>query len=506
MVELGMMNLLDKLVLFENLRNDGLARRIAGLIPSGASVDEASCGEASDCVYFNNVASGHEDYGQTACGERVCEVFYETQRELLRHAGGVEISGNYLQNHLCLLIASEENAFARMAENGLFAGTKGEVRARAPGLDSPDNPEASFILELAAREIELVRPIYYFDFGHSFDAGSGSAIGSDSSQALYPGCGSAIDHCSGHSIDPGRLDIAALAPGGDPSSPREIIHRAMLQKDPMDAALGLAYYYKNNGYGVFGSAPALSAEETGLVPIRRADPITMDDIVGCESQKKTLVENIEILLAGYRANNILLYGDSGTGKSSSVKALLNLYASKGLKLISLSKDKLALLPGVLKEIEGRGMKFIIFIDDLSFEENEHEFKVFKSIIEGRVAPRPDNAIFIVTTNRKNIVREVWADRDGPGDVRARDNLEEKRSLADRFGVTLVYSAPTKNEYLAIVRSIAAKAGLEMPDEELAAEAVKWELRHGGRSGRTARQLVDYLAGKTGASTLGKNIG
>ena len=140
------------------------------------------------------------------------------------------------------------------------------------------------------------------------------------------------------------------------------------------------------------------------------------------------------------------------------------------------------------------MKFIIFIDDLSFEENEYEFKAFKSIIEGRMTQSPKNAIFIVTTNRKNIVKEVWHDREGGDDIRKRDNMEEKRSLSDRFGITLVYSAPDKEEYLAIVRSLAQKSGLAMPEGELAAEALLWEIRHGGRSGRTARQFVDYMAG------------
>jgi predicted AAA+ superfamily ATPase len=220
----------------------------------------------------------------------------------------------------------------------------------------------------------------------------------------------------------------------------------------------------------------------------------MADLVGCESQKKALLENLEIMLAGFRANNMLLYGDSGTGKSSSVKALLNSCADKRLKLISVAKDRLHLLPGVFDQIKDRGMKFIIFIDDLSFEDNEYEFKAFKSIIEGRIAPRPENAIFIVTTNRKNIVKESWGDRQDLDDVRRRDNMEEKRSLSDRFGITVIYSSPDKKEYLAIVRSLAEKAGLNMPESELFSEAMKWEIRHGGRSGRAARQFVDHMTG------------
>ena len=210
---------------------------------------------------------------------------------------------------------------------------------------------------------------------------------------------------------------------------------------------------------------------------------------------------MKILLSDLRSNNILLYGDSGTGKSSTVKALLNHYSSSGLKLISVAKENLKLLPDVMEQIADRGLKFIIFIDDLSFDENENEYKVFKSIVEGRVAPRPQNTVFAVTTNRKNIVKDLWGDREGD-DVRRRDNMEEKRSLADRFGITLTYSAPTKQEYLAIVRGIAAKAGLSIPDDELTGEALKWELRHGGRSGRAAKQFVDYMVGMKAIASEG----
>ena len=430
----------DRLILFETLRADPLFTELSEL--------------------FNDA----ENEGR---GEKVFKIFYKTQRTLVKNLGEGCITGNYLQDYLCRLIAVEDNTFARMAEKGAF---------EKPSFGADE----SYALNLAAREIELISPLYRFDFNNIIkDTGE---------------------------INPAKFDsvnIAGKAAGADKAAgatPLNFIHDALMQEFAKDAALKLASYYSKYGCGRFGAAFALTAEETGLVPVKNIDPIKMEDIVGCESQKRALIENTEILLAGFSANNMLLYGDSGTGKSSSVKALLNMYSGEGLKMINIAKDKLFLLPEIFETIEGRGMKFIIFIDDLSFEENEFEFKAFKSIIEGRVAPKPKNAVFIVTTNRKNIVKDSWADREGQDDVRRRDNMEEKRSLSDRFGITLVYSSPNKKEYLAIVRSIAGKAGLKMPDGELEAEALKWEIRHGGRSGRTARQFVDHMAGVKGIST------
>ena len=434
---------IDSLILFEAIRRDETACNIAELAHSAEIKPDETAAR---------------------------EIYYSTGRILQSRIGRGGISGNYLQDHLCRVIANEENSFARMAEHGAF-------REISPGMSLTElktslDAEALSLLALAALEIEHISQIYRFDFNLATDATDGRNI------------------------------AAVSAVGGRDGSGLELIHEAMTQGESLDGAIMLAHYYQCRGYGVFGSADAFSAEEQGLAPVPQTDPFTMDDIIGCENQKRMLIDNTEILLAGFRANNVLLYGDSGTGKSSSVKALLNEYAGKGLKLISITKDKLHLLPMVFEQITDRGMKFIIFIDDLSFEEDEREYKAFKSIVEGRIAPSPKNAFFIVTTNRKNIVKEVWEDRGAQDDVRRRDNIEEKRSLSDRFGITLVYTAPGKQEYLAIVRSIADKSGLRMPDDELVSEALKWEIRHGGRSGRTARQFVDYMAGIKSIETGG----
>ena len=434
---------IDRLILFEAVRKDETCASLSALL-NNALLPNNTEGDAT-------IVS---DPG----------IFYSVQRALAGNIGKTGFSGTYLQGHIAGIIAKEDNVFARMAERGAFDFSQNA---------GPDD-ESLLVLKLAAREIGLLSALYKFDFKNVFpnldEYSVANIAGTEAQNAKLP------------------------AP-----QPLELIHEAMMKGasasgDLTEAAMLLASYYRKYGCGIFGESQAFSAEEYGLAPADRTDPITMDDLVGCERQKAALIENIEIMLAGYRANNMLLYGDSGTGKSSSVKALLNYFAGRGVKLISVAKDKLTLLPDVFEQIADRGMKFIIFIDDLSFEDNEYEFKAFKSIIEGRIAPRPENAVFIVTTNRKNIVRDSWADREGQDDVHRRDNMEEKRSLSDRFGITLTYAAPDKNEYLKIVRSLADKAGLMTPADELASEAMKWEIRHGGRSGRTARQFVDYMAG------------
>jgi predicted AAA+ superfamily ATPase len=195
---------------------------------------------------------------------------------------------------------------------------------------------------------------------------------------------------------------------------------------------------------------------------------------------------------------MLLYGDRGTGKSSSVKALLNMFASRKLRLVSVPKEEIAAIPAIMEALAARGLRFIIFIDDLSFEENETGYKSFKSALEGGIRPQPENVIVCVTSNRRNIIKEVWRDREGGEDIHINDSLQEKRSLADRFGLTVVFSSPDKYEYLDIVKGIAEREGLNADIAELESEAMKWEIRQNGRSGRGARQFINWFS-------RGKNI-
>ena len=200
---------------------------------------------------------------------------------------------------------------------------------------------------------------------------------------------------------------------------------------------------------------------------------------------------------------MLLYGDAGTGKSTSVKAILNEYCDQGLRMIEIYKHQFSLLSEVIARIKNRNYRFMIFIDDLSFEENEVEYKFLKAVIEGGVETRPDNVLICATSNRRHLIRETWKDRNDMEfneDVHRSDTMEEKLSLAARFGCTINYSTPDRKQYHAIVKGIAARCGdLDISEEALLMEANKWEIRHGGVSGRTAQQFINHLAGTKGRS-------
>jgi predicted AAA+ superfamily ATPase len=237
-----------------------------------------------------------------------------------------------------------------------------------------------------------------------------------------------------------------------------------------------------------------------FLPISNIDAVMLDDLLGYEAQKKELRYNTEAFLDGKPANNVLLYGDAGTGKSTSVKALINEYYDRGLRMIEIYKHQFGDLSAVLSQIKNRNYRFIIFIDDLSFEENEVEYKFLKAVIEGGVETRPDNVLIYATSNRRHLIRETWNDRqdmEHHGDIHRSDTMEEKLSLASRFGVSINYNAPTPKEYQAIVRTLAQRQGIDMDEKELLALANTWEVRHGGFSGRAAQQFVHYLQGMQG---------
>ena len=260
-------------------------------------------------------------------------------------------------------------------------------------------------------------------------------------------------------------------------------------------------YYRQYGFGVFAMNRAFrirrSGESVEFLPISNIDGVMLEDLLGYEQQKRELRQNTEAFLAGKHANNVLLYGDAGTGKSTSVKALINEYYDEGLRMIEIYKHQFGDLSAVLGQIKNRNYRFIIFIDDLSFEENEVEYKFLKAIIEGGVETRPDNVLIYATSNRRHLIRETWNDRtdmEHNGDIHRSDTVEEKLSLASRFGVTINYNAPTPKEYRSIVQFLAQRQGIDMDEETLLAMANTWEVRHGGFSGRVAQQFIHYLEG------------
>lgn len=269
-----------------------------------------------------------------------------------------------------------------------------------------------------------------------------------------------------------------------------------------DIFVSVTNFYKRYGVGMFGLNKAFRLKESDssdveIQPINNMDKVMLDDLIGYEIQKKKLVDNTKAFVEGKKANNVLLFGDSGTGKSTSIKAIVNEFYEDGLRMIEIYKHQFKHLSNVIAQIKNRNYKFIIYMDDLSFEEFEIEYKFLKAVIEGGVETRPDNILIYATSNRRHLIRETWNDRNDmehSEDMHRSDTIEEKLSLANRFGVTINYSKPSQKEYFHIVEELAKKSGLDIPTEELKAEANKWELSHGGISGRTAQQFINYLIG------------
>ena len=261
-------------------------------------------------------------------------------------------------------------------------------------------------------------------------------------------------------------------------------------------------FYKKYGVGKFGLNKAFRVrhEDAGveLIPITNTDNIVLDDLVGYELQKQKLVENTKAFVEGRKANNCLLFGDSGTGKSTSIKAILNEYYSQGLRMIEIYKHQFKDLSTVIAQIKDRNYRFIIYMDDLSFEEFEIVYKYLKAVIEGGLETKPDNVLIYATSNRRHLIRETWSDRSdmSKDELHRSDTMQEKLSLVNRFGVSINYSKPSQKEYFNIVCQLAKRYdSITLSDEELCQEANKWELSHGGISGRTAQQFINYLAGK-----------
>ncbi|MDJ0553354.1 MAG: ATP-binding protein [Microcoleaceae cyanobacterium MO_207.B10] len=266
-------------------------------------------------------------------------------------------------------------------------------------------------------------------------------------------------------------------------------------KNWADAIEALAAQYHNFGTGLFAESIAFEWRDGQLSAIAHPDPVQLTELVGYEFQRHSLIKNTEFLLAGYPSLHVLLYGSRGTGKSSLVKALLNQYSQHYLRLIEVPKSDLKDLPLIVGKLRNLPQKFIIFVDDLSFEEDDDIFKALKVVLEGNLTARPPNVVVYATSNRRHLIREFFNDRPRPKDsdeVHNWDTVQEKLSFSDRFGLTLTFEPADQNTYLNIVRHLAKQAGINLNLEDLDAQALKWATRHNGRSGRTARQFVDFL--------------
>jgi len=369
--------------------------------------------------------------------------------------------GGPWQDHLLDLVLEDENLFSSRAqlsgESRLGKSLAGQVEADLRRLQSLYQVDSKTVLPLLQK----------FDPGGLWLGWDEFATGTTD---------------GGHTA--GRLETA------------RVLHEA---KDWGLLLPALAEYYRKNGAGLFSRFRAfhwMRLDGSGAVrPIAEPDPIRLEDLMGFQSQKETLVRNTAHFLAGYPANNVFLYGDRGTGKSSAIKALLNRFPEGLLRMIEVSRDDLGDLPQVMTVVRQRRERFILFVDDLSFEEGETQYKTLKAVLEGSLEARPKNVVIYASSNRRHLIQEYFSDRnDLRGDeVRQQDTLQEKVSLADRFGIQLVFVSPSQQEYLAIVSAMAKRRQLPIERKELEQRALQWVQLHNARSGRTARQFIDDLA-------------
>lgn len=254
-------------------------------------------------------------------------------------------------------------------------------------------------------------------------------------------------------------------------------------------------FYEKYGVGILGLNRAFSLKNSEITSLKAAEKLSnicFSDLWGYEIQKNELIRNTEIFLSGKSANNVLLCGDSGTGKSTMVKALLNEYYDSGLRIIEVYKHQFRQLPELIDKIKFRNYKFIIFMDDLSFEDFEIEYKYLKALIEGGIEPKPDNILIYATSNRRHLIKENMSDRDDLDDKHKSDTIQEKLSLAERFGLSIYYPKPAPAEYKKMVLYLAQKEGIELDENELLKKAHIWGMEHGRLSGRIARQFINSL--------------
>lgn len=424
----------SRLILFSNLGEDSILKNIAGIIRD----DELGAADKNDLI--------------TRC--------YREVKRILDLSTDCGFDENLWQCYLTYILMTNENSFTRTCER----------------VGSRDGSVNIF----AVNDFEIFHRLFDYDFSALENSLGISCFSTICDYKAIP----KRDRLYNHDIS---------------SQTRALRARLAGARDGMEIFDIITDYYKKYGYGFFATNRAFRIDDTAeglrFLPISNVDNVMLDDLLGYEDQKKQLRANTLAFLKGRNANNVLLYGDAGTGKSTSVKALINEYYDSGLRMIEIYKHQFTELSEVIANVKNRNYRFIIFIDDLSFEENEVEYKFLKAVIEGGVETKPENVLIYATSNRRHLVREVWSDHNDMehhGDIHRSDTVEEKTSLAARFGLSINYNAPKPDEYHAIVKALAERNGVKMDEQELRKIANTWEIRHGGYSGRAAQQLVQYL--------------
>lgn len=390
-------------------------------------------------------------------------IFIEVRR-LLELATQYGFNKNLWHNYLTYLLITDENPFS-------FTCEKAERRRGT-------------VNHFALNDFKIFKSLFDFDFSHIE-----AALGIDCFSVL-----------SDYEAIPKREQMYNKNVSEKVQALSEKIEAARDEHEVFDAVVG---FYGDYGVGMFGLNKAFRLSypdgKLELMPITNMNKVSFDDLIGYDMQKSALIANTEAFVDGKAANNVLLYGDSGTGKSTSIKAIVNAFYDKGLRMIEIYKHQFGDLSAVISQIKNRNYKFIIYMDDLSFEDHEIEYKYLKAIIEGGVETKPDNVLIYATSNRRHLIRESFSDKNdlkAMDDVHRSETVEEKLSLVHRFGLTIGYFKPSKLEFEDIVIKLARKQGLTgMSDDELILAAHAFEMRNGGISCRTAQQFVNHILGK-----------
>lgn len=394
------------------------------------------------------------------------DVLTEINR-LLDVATKYGFNGNLWHNYIAFLLAMTETPFTLVCEkNGASSGS---------------------VKEFAKSDLEVFRQLLDYDF-------------KPLEQALGINCFSVIENYQAVEKKEQIYNKSVS------EKVQELSREIEKASDGTDMYRIVTAFYKRYGVGMFGLNKAFrvspNLEVTGelLESITTTGDMKLDDLIGYESQKKRLQENTEAFVNGRKANNVLLYGDAGTGKSTSIKAILNQYYDQGLRMIEVYKHEFKYLQRIIAQIKNRNYKFIIYMDDLSFEEFEIEYKYLKAVIEGGLEVKPDNVLIYATSNRRHLIRETWQDRPDniSDDMHQNDTVQEKLSLSARFGLSIGYFRPSHQEYVKIIQELAHRhPEIKMTDEELRAGAVQWEMSHSGISGRAAQQYINLLLSNEG---------
>lgn len=417
--------------------------------------------EFEDGELLYNVSWLMEHYNDQYYNEKdMASLLYECIHELIDLAGNYGFHGNLWHCYLANLLVNNENSYSKACE------IRGEVLGT--------------INKAALHDIAIFKELYDYDFKNLIET-------------LQVPDFEIIQNYEANSQESKVYNTRICA------RICELAQRFREVKTVAEMKDTLTQFYKEYGVGKFGLHKSFRIvhDETGvqIVPILNIAHVKLDDLVGYEIAKKKLIDNTNAFVEGKTANNCLLYGDAGTGKSSSIKGIVNEYYDRGLRIIEVYKHQFQDLTEVISQIKNRNYRFIIYMDDLSFEDFEVEYKYLKAVIEGGLEKKPENVLIYATSNRRHLVRERFSDKeDRKDDLHKGDTVQEKLSLVARFGVTIYFGAPDRKEFQTIVKALAKRHDIKMTEEELMMEANKWELNHGGKSGRTAQQFIDYLLG------------